>query len=154
MKCKHTILANSHVFLYITTNYLNRSFCTGLWFLKEIKALNNCPQNCLFQISHLSSIQQGPWCRKLGSTRRLWNFICLLATCWYHSHLCFRGLFGIPTGNINKDGKKQCWSFLQTEAPALHRPLSVNKDSVDIQSGYFSIKMGGEVKKNETVHGT
>lgn len=39
--------------------------------------------------------------------------------------------------------KKQCWPFLQTEALALQRPLSVNEDSVDIQSGYFSIKMGG-----------
>lgn len=46
-----------------------------------------------------------------------------------------------PLEILIKDVKKQCWPFLQTEALALHRSLSVNKDSVDIQSGYFSIKM-------------
>lgn len=32
-------------------------------------------------------------------------------------------------------------TLLQTQHSALGRSLSVNKDSVDIQSGYFSIKM-------------
>ena len=60
-----------------------------------------------------------------------------LQTCWPLADTIAIFLFGIPSGNINKDMKKQCWPFLQTEALALHRPLSVNKDSVDIQSGYF-----------------